>query len=152
MHNEAFLINVFENEADLFKYGNISGNSIKFYIILAQFANQIKLHEIKRIMSEQENAYFPFKLDMRKFSSLYPTDDVEYELAARGSVKDVVDLFTKYNQSASSLGDVDLANEESSDEDLSEFDKIISAHLDNKSNYETNFQRVLEKRNPDRLL
>ena len=151
-----FLKTIFENEQDILKYGELRGNSIKFYVFLAQFANQIKLQEAKRIIytnalnNKDETLGYPS--DQRRFSSLYSTDEVEFELAARGSVSDIVKLFNDYNSSVSSLGDIESVNADSNDEEIANFDSIIDEHFGQRGKYEPAFERVLAKRNPRNLL
>lgn len=96
--DEDFIFAVLNNEKVLFKNSGLRGNSIKFYVYLAQFANQIKVQEIKRLLfnldkSENLNE----ARDRRKFRSLYPLDDILYQVAARGSVSDVIEYVQKYN-------------------------------------------------------
>ena len=148
--NEDFFKTIFENEADLFKYGELNGNSIKFYVYLSYFANQIKLQEAKRIIYNHNKEKNGIACDERNFLFPYPTDSVEYELAARGSVEDIVKLFEQYNQSAIEIGSVDYG--EDTPGTLSMFDTLVEGHFSDKSKYEPNFRRVLEKRNPTRLL
>lgn len=161
--DEEFIFAVLNNEQVLFKNSGLRGNSIKFYVYLAQFANQIKVQEIKRLLFNKEKEdKMPDVRDSRKFRSLYNLDDALYEIASRGSVSDVIEYASRFNKEKSyekeetffrSLlpfeedlyRNTDLWNKYHED-DASEINQ------DKASNYDVNsFERVIENNQTSRL-
>lgn len=145
--DEKFLIYIFENEEKLFKNSGLRGNSIKFYIFLAQLANQLKLQEVKRLIYLDIINSGIETYDPRTFATLYPIDDVGYEIAARGSVSDTYNTFKAYNDSMNRLNDATKTDDCS----MVPFDKFSDEQDFVKSSTELSHSRVLFKRNPDCL-